>query len=137
MRLDKKDVQLAVELVKKLKGRGYSRVRDVAKEINASDKVPFVEQIANKLKKGEVLEVKRGPGGGVRIKRNEQGEEKVISFMEIYSALGNKFSYEEPKFKEVFNPATQQNESQPVDQEPSAMESAFKQVEATLKQIKI
>lgn len=47
---------------------GRARLQDVAKGLNLS--LPFLEQVARKLRIGEVLKSVRGPGGGYLLEAN-------------------------------------------------------------------
>lgn len=86
MRLTK-DVVISIEMMNKLKGRqGPMRVKELAPMLNTTE--TYLEQLVNKLRKGNVIAVKRGPGGGV-----SRTSQEPVPVSKIMAALGRKVEY--------------------------------------------
>lgn len=83
MRLTK-DVTLSLELMNRLKDRTAPvRVAELAPQLQTTEH--YLEQIVNKLRRGGVLAVKRGPGGGIT-----RASQEPMSVSKIFEALGKK-----------------------------------------------
>ncbi len=86
MRLTK-DVTLSLELMNKLKNRTSPvRVAELAPQLGTTEH--YLEQIVNKLRRGGVLTVKRGPGGGIT-----RSSQEPVAVSKIFEALGTKVTY--------------------------------------------
>lgn len=66
---------------KAISKNGYVSLKDVAQEMGLSQK--FLEEIAATLKKAELIEGRKGPGGGYLLKKPA----KEISIYEILTAI--------------------------------------------------
>lgn len=70
MKLNKK-VEIGINAVGALKKReGFSSSKDLAAEVGTS--VNFLEQIMRNLRQGGIVNVKRGPGGGYALNKENE-----------------------------------------------------------------
>lgn len=82
-----KDVTLSLELMNRLKNRTTpARVAELATDLGTTQH--YLEQIVNKLRRGGVIAVKRGPGGGV-----SRATQEPMSVSKIFNALGKGVNY--------------------------------------------
>jgi DNA-binding IscR family transcriptional regulator len=77
-----KDIVIALELMEVIKGKKYpSKVVELAPTLSTTPS--FLKHIVNRLKKAGLINIKRGPGGGI----TRNGDEPV-SVVEIFKAMG-------------------------------------------------
>ena len=82
-----KDVTLSLELMNRLKNRtAPARVAELATDLGTTQH--YLEQIVNKLRRGGVIAVKRGPGGGI-----SRASQEPMSVTKILTALGKGVNY--------------------------------------------
>lgn len=73
-----KKLELALDLVSEVrKSSNPSRLEDLSAQINCS--LPFLQQIARKLRMGGILSSVRGPGGGYVLTSNRSFTAKEIA----------------------------------------------------------
>lgn len=104
MNLNRK-TELALDLVFKLKDGKTVSVTKLASELKTT--VDYLQQIANKLRKGNLIESVRGPGGGIRRTRSVIKAYEVFEVMGELKKPGNSKKTSE-RVKEILNDKLQQ-----------------------------
>lgn len=81
-----KDIVIALELMENIKGKKYpSKVVELAPVLNTTPS--FLKHIVNRLKKGGLINIKRGPGGGIT-----RNGDAPVSVVEVFKAMGKPIS---------------------------------------------
>lgn len=83
-----KDIVISLELMDKIKGKKYpSKVAELAPLLNTTPS--FLKHIVNRLKKSGLINIQRGPGGGIT-----RASDEPVSVLEIFKSMGKPISLE-------------------------------------------